>query len=74
MAAARVEIVRHLDILEQALTGHDFLVDDVFTLAEVAYLPFLDLLPMLEVVPPPAVAAWTARLLARPSAAATAHE
>jgi glutathione S-transferase len=73
MAAARVEIVRHLDILEQALTGHDYLVDDVFTLAEVAYLPFLDLLPMLEVVPPPAVAAWTARLLARPSAVATAH-
>jgi len=72
MAAARVEIERHLAILEDALAGREYLVDDRFTLAEVAYLPFLHLLPMLDVVPPPAVAAWTAGLLARPSAAATA--
>jgi hypothetical protein len=39
-----------------------------------AYIPFLDFLPLMEIGPPPAVASWSQRLLARPSAVATRPE
>ena len=41
MAAASKEIQAHLDILETQLTGRDYLVDDRFTMADLAYMPFL---------------------------------
>jgi hypothetical protein len=37
----------------------------------VCYLPFLEFLPLMEIAPPPAVAAWSERLLLRPSAVQT---
>jgi glutathione S-transferase len=67
MAAAKAEIEKHLAILEQQLIGRSYLVAEQFTLADLAYVPFLDFLPLMEIAPPPAIAAWLDRLLARPS-------
>ncbi|MEJ0008898.1 MAG: glutathione binding-like protein [Steroidobacteraceae bacterium] len=47
------------------------LVGNSFTLADVAYLPFLQFLAMLEVPVGPHLKAWAERVLARPSALAT---
>jgi len=64
---AKAEIERHLAIVEPQLAGKSYLVGDTFTLADIAYAPFLEFLNLMEVNPPAAVAAWAARLLARPS-------
>jgi glutathione S-transferase len=61
----------HLDVLEEALRGKTFLVGERYTLAELCYTPFVDFLPLLELNPGPATAAWIARLQERPSAKAT---
>jgi len=71
IAAAKTEIEGHLAILERQLTGKHYLVAEQFTLADICYLPFLEFLPLMEIAPPPAIAAWRERLLARPSARAT---
>jgi glutathione S-transferase len=71
MAAARKEIDRHLAIIERELGDQQYLVGDSFTLAEVAYLPFLHFLDMMEVSAGPRVKAWAERVLDRPSARAT---
>jgi len=72
MAQAKAEIERHLQILERQLEGHEYLVADRYTLAEVSYTPFVQFLPLMEIAPPPRVAAWVRRMLERPSARATA--
>jgi len=74
MAEARAEVEKHLAMLERQLAGRQFLVGDQFTLADVCYLPFLEFLPLAEIKPPAAVAAWSERLLARPSALETKPE
>jgi glutathione S-transferase len=74
MGAARQEIDRHLAIVERELGGRQYLVGQSFTLADIAYLPFLQFLAMLEVSAGPQVKAWAERLLARPSAKATVPE
>jgi glutathione S-transferase len=71
MSAAKAEIERHLAIVERQLHAKSFLVAEQFTLADVCYAPFLEFLPLMEIAPPPAVKAWTERLLARPSAVQT---
>jgi glutathione S-transferase len=71
MAQAKKEIEKHLAILETQLTGKEYLVGNRYTLAEVCYTPFVEFFPLMEISPPPAVAAWTARMLARPSARET---
>jgi glutathione S-transferase len=71
MAQAKKEIEKHLEILESQLGGKEYLVGDRYTLIEVCYTPFVEFFSLLEVTPPPAVAAWTARMLQRPSAQAT---
>ena len=71
MARAQRQIQKHLSILEQQLKDHDHLVGDAYTLAEVCYTPFLHFLDLMEVEVPAAVAAWTQRLLDRPSARET---
>ena len=71
MAQAKKEIEKHLGILERQLQGKQYLVADRYTLAEVCYTPFVDFFPLMEVTPPEAVAAWTKRLLERPSAQQT---
>jgi glutathione S-transferase len=72
MAAARAELRRQLDIVEQGLEGKTFLVAEQFTLADLCYAPYLDLLPLLEIEPPARVATWAARVLSRPSVQASA--
>jgi len=71
IAEAKAEIEKHLAILDRQLVGKTYLVAEQFSLAEVCYAPFLEFLPLMEITPPPSVAAWSARLLARPSAVAT---
>ena len=71
MAEARADIDKHLAIVERQLGGGEFLVGNRFTLADLCYLPFLEFLPLAEIKPPPAAAAWSERLLARPSARKT---
>ncbi len=70
-AKMKAEIDSHLIILDRQLSREDYLVRNTFSLADICYLPFLDFLPMMDVTPPPAVAAWAARLAARPSAIKT---
>jgi glutathione S-transferase len=74
MAVAGKEIQAHLDILDRQLSGRDYLVGDGFTLADLAYIPFLHFLPLMDVAAPPAVIAWSERLLARPSAVNSAPD
>jgi glutathione S-transferase len=71
MAQAKKEIEAHLAILDRELEGKHFLVAERFTMADLAYVPFLEFLGLMEIAPLPHVAAWTERLLARPSAVAT---
>lgn len=68
---AREVIANHLAVLEGQLAGRSYLVEDRYSLADLAYTPFLEFLPLLELSPAPNVAAWAERLLARPSALAT---
>ncbi len=72
MALAKAEIEGHLAILETQLAGRSYLVADAYSLADLCYTPFLQFLGLMEITPPPAVAAWAARLLERPSARQTA--
>jgi glutathione S-transferase len=70
--AEAIEAVgRHLAVLEQVLGDRSYLVEDQYSLADLAYTPFLSFLALIEVAPPPHVAAWVERLQARPSALAT---
>jgi len=74
MAEAKAEIEKHFAILDKQLAGKTYLVADEFSLAEACYIPFLEFLPLMEISPPSAVAAWSERLLKRPSAVATRPE
>jgi glutathione S-transferase len=74
MAEAKAEIEKHLAILDKHLKGKIYLVADQFSLADMCYAPFLEFLPLMEIVPPNAVAAWSQRLLARPSSVSTRPE
>jgi glutathione S-transferase len=71
MAEAKTEIEKHFVMLERQLTGRQYLVAEHFSLADLCYIPGLEFLPLMEIAPPPAVAAWRERLLARPSAVET---
>jgi glutathione S-transferase len=74
IAEAKAEIEKHLAILEQQLAGRTFLVGQQFSLAELCYAPFLHFLPLMEITAPPGVAAWSERLLSRPSVKETRPE
>jgi len=71
MAQAKKEIEKHLEIVEQQLPGKQYLVGDRYSLVEVCYTPFVEFLGLMEITPPPAVAAWVQRMLDRPSAQQT---
>src|SRR6185436_8327692 len=68
MAQAKKEIEKHLEVLETQLRGKSWLVADRYTLVEVCYTPFVEFFQLMEITPPAGVAAWTARMLDRPSA------
>jgi glutathione S-transferase len=69
--AAAAEIGGHLDVLEQMLTGGEYLTGDRFTLADVAYVPMVCELAACQLghvlESRPAVRAWVERLRARPA-------
>ncbi|TMB24256.1 MAG: glutathione S-transferase family protein [Deltaproteobacteria bacterium] len=71
MAQAKKEIEKHLAIVEQQLAGREWMVGGRYSLVEVCYAPFVEFFPLMEITPPPAVAAWAARMLGRPSARET---
>jgi glutathione S-transferase len=71
MGQAKTEIEKHLEIVEAQIQGKEWMVGDRYGLVEVCYTPFVEFLPLMEITPPPAVAAWCARMLARPSALET---
>src|SRR5438876_9690363 len=71
MAQAKKEIEKHLAIVEQQLAGREWMVGERYSLVEVCYAPFVEFFSLMEITPPPAVAAWTARMLGRPSARET---
>jgi len=71
MDQAKKEIEKHLAILDVQIAGREYLVANTYSLVEVCYTPFLEFLPLMEVTPPANVAAWTKRLLERPSAVQT---
>lgn len=71
MAQAKSEIEKHLEIVETQIKGKQHMVGDRYTLVEVCYTPFVQFFPLMEITPPPAVAAWTKRMLDRPSAQQT---
>ncbi|MCX7070386.1 MAG: glutathione S-transferase family protein [Gammaproteobacteria bacterium] len=70
---ASADIARHLAILDRQLDGVDFLVHDRYTLADIAYIPFLHFLPLMvdPATVPANVARWAAELLARASSLET---
>ena len=70
MSQAKKEIEKHLAIVEQQLAGKQYMVGDQYSLVEVCYTPFVEFLPLMEITPPPGVAAWVQRMLERPSAQA----
>lgn len=73
IAKASAEIAKHLAILDRQLDGVDFLVHDRYTLADIAYIPFLHFLPLMvdPATVPANVARWAADLLARASSLET---
>lgn len=73
IAKASAEISKHLAIVDRQLEGQDFLVHDRYTLADIAYIPFLHFLPIMvdPATVPANVARWSEALLARPSSLET---
>lgn len=76
IAKASTEISRHLAILSQRLHSpdRDYLVHDLYSLADIAYIPFLEFLPLMVdlATVPPNVLKWRELLLARQSSVETA--
>ncbi len=70
---ASADIAKHLAILDRQLDGVDFLVHDRYTLADIAYIPFLHFLPLMvdPATVPANVARWAAELLSRASSLET---
>lgn len=71
MAQASKHIAKHLAILDAQLAQDEWLVGGQFSVADIAYAPFLQFLGLLDVDAPAHVAAYTQRLCARPSVVAT---
>jgi glutathione S-transferase len=71
IAQAKGEIEKQVSVLEQMLSRHEYLVANQFTLADLCYIPFIEFFGLMEIALPPKVAAWTKRLLDRPSARET---
>lgn len=71
MAQSKVTIEKHLGIVEAQLGAKQWMVGDRYSMVEVCYTPFVQFLELMEIAPPPAVAAWVERMLSRDSAVQT---
>lgn len=74
---ARAELVRPLDVIDKALGQRVYLAGDDFSLAEIAYMPYIDYLFMAKssdlITERAHVAAWWSRISARASWQKVAH-
>ena len=70
-SGGKQEIEKHFAILDKHLSERTYLVAEQFSLADVCYAPFLEFLALMEIAPSTAIAAWSERVLARPSVVAT---
>jgi glutathione S-transferase len=73
-AQMRVEIDKHLAILERQLGDNEYLIDNRYSLVEVCYAPFVAYFELMDITPPPRIGQWSERILARPSAQQTVSE
>jgi glutathione S-transferase len=71
MGQAKAEIEKHFAILDGQLGTKQWLVNDRYGMVEVCYTPLVQFLELMEIAPPPAVAAWVERMLSRDSAVQT---
>lgn len=71
IAKAEKDIAKHLAIVSAQLGSNDYLVGNTYSLADIAYIPFLQFLGMVCAEPPANIKAWAERLLARPSSLQT---
>jgi glutathione S-transferase len=61
-------LLQRLDRLESALDGHDWLVAERYSIADLSVAPRVQMYPMVQVpLEHPRVCAWLARVAARPS-------
>lgn len=73
----RKETARHYQVLEERLTGRDWLVGGEFTIADISAWAWVNRAPIVmggdeaALAPFPALSAWFARVNARPSAVKT---
>ncbi|WP_437961851.1 glutathione binding-like protein [Sorangium sp. So ce119] len=69
--ASSGEIARALDVVDRALAGQEYLAGSSFSLADIAWMPYLQCLVISKVgeliTDRPNVAAWWKRISARPS-------
>ena len=73
-AAARQKADQHYAILSPLLGNQEYLLGAAFSLADIAYMPFLHFAHLLEVDLPSNLASWQGRLAARASAGQTVPE
>lgn len=73
-SAACTEVDKHLALVGRALGDREWLVGDALSLADLAYAIVSPFVELCELNPPANVAAWLARIEARPSAQATRSE
>jgi glutathione S-transferase len=70
-AMLEIQLYHRLDHLERALAGHDFLVGERFTIADLSVLPRVAMYPIvqlpIEAARYPNVRRWVAAVSARPS-------
>ena len=67
MSKAARMIEKHLTIMDTQLQGKTYLVQDRFTLADLAYAPLIQFLPLTGITLPANVDRWARNLLQRPS-------
>lgn len=67
----KLKVLEHFERLAATLSQSSYLVGDEYSLADLCYVPFIDLLPLLELSIPEPVRSWIERLLERPSSAET---
>lgn len=71
VAAARAELARTLDVLDQPLATQPYLAGQEFSLADIGFMPYIEYLYAAQeselITSRPQVAAWWGRVSARPS-------
>ena len=71
IAAASTSIASHFAILDEQIGDSTWIAGSEFTMADIAYAPFFQFVPMFELTLPANIERWARQLLARPSVLAT---